>query len=382
MKRFAVGFATLVLTGLSLPAFGPGHAAEPAGAPPAVLVQVAALRALSVPGEYIGRVQALEKVDLRARVEGFLGPRQFQDGDKVAVNRVLFTIEQEPFEAVVEQKKAQLEGAEATLANARVQLQRAQTLIRTQTVAQTTLDDRTAEEARARAAFDEAKAALRDAEIRLSYTEIRTPIAGTVGRALVSPGNLVGPGTGVLATVVQADQVRVLFPVTQRELLEARRQGGVSQPLLVRARLADGTLYGEEGRIDFLDIQVDPRTDGQIVRAVFPNPAALLAEGQTVRIVIEEKEAGKVVVIPEPSVAIDQTGPYVFVVSDGDKVEQRRVRLGAAREGMIAVEEGIKAGERVVVQGQQRVSAGMVVAPQLAPSLTPAPASAVPARNG
>jgi membrane fusion protein (multidrug efflux system) len=248
------------------------------------------------------------------------------------------------------------------------QLQRAQTLIRTSAVSQATLDDRTAEEARARAALLEAKAALRDAEIRLSYTEIKSPITGTIGRAVVSPGNLVGPETGVLATVVQSDFVRVLFPVSQREMLEARRQAGPVDSLLVRLRLADGTLYDQEGRIDFIDVQVDARTDGQIVRALFPNPALTLAEGQTVRIVIEERTGDKVVIIPQQAVAVDQTGPYVFIVSPANKVELHRVRLGAQREGLVVVEDGVTEGENVIVQGQQRVRAEMVVAPQLAPA--------------
>lgn len=162
----------------------------------------------------------------------------------------------------------------------------------------------------------------------------------------------------------------VLFPVSQREMLEARRQGGTTQSLLARARLADGSFYDQEGRIDFVDVQVDPRTDGQIVRAVFPNPNSTLVEGQTVRIVIEEKAGDKVVVIPHSAVAVDQIGPYVFVVSKDNRVEQRRVRLGTVREGLVVVEDGVSAGDNIIVQGQQRVRAGMTVAPQLAPSTT------------
>ncbi len=367
MGPASTAIARIVLCSLIIGVIAPLTARAQAPAPPAVLVQPAASRVLSAQSEFIGRVQALEKVDLRARVEGFLGPRQFKDGDPVKQDQVLFRIERDPFEAAVEQRKAQVASAEATLANATQQLQRAQLLIRNQTVSQATLDERTAEEARARAGLLEAKAALRDAEIKLSYTDIKSPIDGTVGRAAVSPGNLVGPDSGVLATVVQSDSVRVLFPVSQREMLEARRQGGSAQSLLVRARLADGTLYDHEGRIDFVDVQVDPRTDGQIVRAVFPNPTSTLAEGQTVRIVIEEKAGDKAVVIPQSAIAVDQTGPYVFVVAPDDKVELRRVRLGVQREGLVVVEEGVAEGERVIVQGLQRVRAGMTIAPQLAP---------------
>jgi membrane fusion protein (multidrug efflux system) len=357
----------LVLSGICLAQLAIFPAAAQAPAPPAVLVEPAALRVLAAQSEFIGRVQALEKVDLRARVQGFLGRRQFKDGDQVKQDQLLFQIERDPFEAAVEQRQAQVAAAEATLANAALQLARAQQLIRNNTVSQATLDERTADEARARAGLLEAKAALRDAEIKLSYTDIKSPITGTIGRAIVSPGNLVGPDTGVLATVVQSDFVRVLFPVTQREMLEARRQGGSAQSLLVRARLADGTLYDQDGKIDFVDIQVDPRTDGQIVRALFPNPASILAEGQTVRIVIEEKASAKAIIISQAAVAIDQSGPYVFVVSPANTVELRRVRLGVQREGYVVVEDGVAEGDKVIVQGQQRVRPGMTVVPELAP---------------
>src|SRR6266481_875325 len=166
--------------------------AQQAAPPPAVLIQPAELRSMTKQAEFVGRAEALEKVDLRARVQGFLGPRLFKEGDTVKENQVVFTIEREPFEAVVDQRKAQL-------------------------------DQRTAEQRQAKAAVMEAEANLRDAQIQLSYTDIKTPISGRIGRAAVSPGNLVGPDTGVLATVVQDDPMQVLFSVTQREMLDARR---------------------------------------------------------------------------------------------------------------------------------------------------------------
>jgi membrane fusion protein (multidrug efflux system) len=171
----------------------------------------------------------------------------------------------------------------------------------------------------------------------------------------------------VLTTVVKDDPMQVLFSVTQREMLEAR-DSEVTGKVRARVRLANGSLYSEKGRIDFLDVQVNPRTDGQIVRAMFANPDDILTTGQTVRVIIEEKGGDEVVVVPESAVAIDQTGPYVFVVGEDDKAEQRRLRLGARREGLAVVEDGIKPGDRVVVQGQQRIRAGMTVAPQLAPA--------------
>lgn len=351
-------FAALILR--------PAHAQQ-AGPPPAVLVQPAELRSMAKQSEFVGRAEALEKVDLRARVTGFLGPRLFKDGDDVKEGQVIFTIEKQPFEAAVDQRKAQLAAAQATLANADQQLARTTELTRKGNAPVAQLDQRTAEQGQAKAAVMEAEANLRDAQIQLSYTEIKTPISGRIGRPVVSPGNLVGPDTGVLATVVKDDPMQVLFSVTQREMIEAR-DSEVTGKVRARVRLADGSFYSEKGRIDFLDVQVNPRTDGQTVRAMFANPDDILTSGQTVRVIIEEKGGAEVVVIPQSAVAIDQTGPYVFVVGEENKVEQRRVRLGTDRAGFAVVEEGVKVGERVVVQGQQRIRAGMTVAPQLAPS--------------
>ncbi len=361
-RHFVVVFATAVAVLIGLPAN-----AQQGGPPPAVLVQPAELRSMTKQAEFVGRAEALEKVDLRARVQGFLGPRLFKDGDEVKEGQVVFTIEKEPFEAAVDQRKAQLASAQATLANADQQLARTAELTRKGNAPVAQLDQRTAEQGQAKAAVMEAEANLRDAQIQLSYTDIKLPISGRIGRPAVSPGNLVGPDSGVLATVVKDDPMQVLFSVTQREMLEAR-DTDVTGKVRARVRLANGSLYNEKGRVDFLDVQVNPRTDGQTVRAMFPNPDDILTSGQTVRVIIEEKGGDQVLVIPESAIAIDQSGPYVFVVGEDNKVERRGLRLGTRREGLAVVQEGIEPGERVVVQGQQRIRAGMTVAPQLAPA--------------
>jgi membrane fusion protein, multidrug efflux system len=343
--------------------------AQQAAPPPAVLVQPAELRSMTKQAEFVGRAEALEKVDLRARVQGFLGARLFKDGDDVKEGQVVFTIEKEPFEAAVDQRKAQLASAQARLVNADQQLRRAVELAPRGNIELAKVDERRAEQGQARAAVMEAEANLRDAEIKLSYTEIKTPISGRIGRAAVSPGNFIGPDSGVLATVVKDDPMQVLFSVTQRELLDARNsEPSENGKVRARVRLADGSLYDQKGRIDFLDVQVNPRTDGQIVRAMFPNPDDILTTGQTVRVIIEEKGGDKVVVIPQSAIAIDQTGSYVFVVGQDNKVEQRRLRVGTIRDGLAVVDEGVEPGERVVVQGQQRIRAGMTVTPQPAPA--------------
>src|SRR5438132_10039466 len=232
--------------------------AQQGAPPPAVLVRPAERRSMTKEAEFVGRAEALEKVDLRARVTGFLGARLFKEGDDVKEGQVVFTIEREPFEATVDQRKAQLASAQATFANADQQLQRTAELARKGNAPIAQLDQRTAEQGQAKAAVMEAEANLRDAQIQLSYTEIKTPIGGRIGRAAVSPGNLVGPDSGVLATVVQDNPMQVLFSVTQREMIEAR-DSEVTGKVRARVRLADGSLYSEKGRIDFLDVQVNPR---------------------------------------------------------------------------------------------------------------------------
>ncbi len=344
--------------------------AQQGAAPPAVLVQAAELKPLSAQAEFIGRAAAKDRVDLRARIRGFLGPRKFNDGDEVKEGQVVFTIEPEPFQAAVDQKVAQRDAAKAALANAEIQLKRAAELLRTNTGTQAVFDQRTSEQLQAKAALEDAEAQLRDAQINLSYTEIKSPIDGRIGRAAVAPGNIVSPETGVLATVVKDQPMRVLFPVTQRELLEARRSDEDGSQLAVRLRLADGSVYKEKGKLDFIDVTVDPKTDGQIVRAEFANADHTLTDGQTLRVIIENEKAPTVVVVPESAIAIDQAGSYLFVVNDKNVVEQRRVKTGTSREGQLAIDDGIKPGEKVIVQGQQRVRPGMTVEPNAAPTPT------------
>ncbi len=367
MHERRLGLLALLGAGLvaALPA-GPAGAQQGAP-PPAVLVQPAELKPIADQSEFIGRAAAVDKVELRARVKGFLGPRKFNDGDEVKEGQVLFTIEPEPYQATVDQKTAQRDAAKAALTNADLQLYRAEELLRSKTGTQATYDQRLSEQLQAKAHLEDAAAQLRDAQIQLSYTEIKSPVDGRIGRAAVSPGNIVSPDSGVLATVVRENPIRVLFSITQRELLDARRDTTSGDALVVRLRLADGSLYKEPGKLDFIDVTADAKTDGQMVRAVFDNKDGLLTDGQTVRVIVAGEKAPTVVAVPQAAIAQDQTGAYLFVVNDKNVAEQRRVKTGVSRDGLIAITEGLKAGEKVIIQGQQRVRPGMTVAPTQAP---------------
>ncbi|MCU0954777.1 MAG: efflux RND transporter periplasmic adaptor subunit [Hyphomicrobium sp.] len=333
-------------------------------------MQPAELQSLDRRQEFIGRVKAMEKVELRARVEGFLGPRAFNEGDNVKQGQVLFTIDRAPFEATLAQRQAQLAGAKANLEFAKQQLQRARELSQqnSSAISKAQIDERIADEAKAQAAVMDAEAAVTEATINLSYTEIKSPIDGRVGLAAVSPGNLVSPATGVLTAVVAENPVQILFPVTQRELLEYRKTGGADRKLTVQVMLADGSIYDEIGRIDFLDVQVNPNTDGQTVRALLPNKDMALTDGQTVRVLIEQQAPAKAVTVPKAAVAIDKSGPYVFVVNEKNMVEQRRIKLGKQKGSLVAIDDGLAANELVIVEGQQKVRPGMEVTAQLSTS--------------
>lgn len=357
-----------LLAGIALAWLAAGTAQAQQAPPPAVLVQAAELKPLSSQAGFIGRAAAKDRVELRARVQGFLGPRKFNDGDQVKEGQVLFVIEREPYQATVDQKTAQRDAAKAALANADIQLKRAADLLRSNTGTQQTFDQRTSEQLQARAALEDAEAQLRNAQIQLSYTEIKSPITGRVGRASVSPGNIVGPDSGVLATVVSEQPMRVLFPITQRELLAARQDGASGDSLTVQLRLADGSLYKEKGTLDFIDVTADSKTDSQIVRATFENKDGALTDGQTLRVVIEEKKPAMVLAVQQGAIAIDQAGAYLFVVNDKNVVEQRRIKTGLVRDALVAIDDGLKAGEKVIVQGQQRVRPGMTVTPSPAPA--------------
>ena len=339
-------------------------------APPPAVTVISLQPTEVTPGfSFNGRVVAVDEVQLRARVTGFLEERLFEEGADVDAGDLLFVIEKAPYQAVVEQRRAELASAEANRANTSAQLQRGEELVKNNNIPQAEVDQRRAADQMAAAQILEAQAALKQAQLNLGYTEIRAPIAGRISRADFSSGNLVGPDSGVLATIVSQDPIYVTFPVSQRELLAHRGERG--DPV-VRVTLPDGTLYEHPGKLNFLDVQVDPGTDTLTVRAELPNPDRLLIDREFVGVRVERGEPRRVLAVPQAAIQVNQAGPYVLVVGNEDKVEARRVRLGALEGVQVVVEDGLNDGDRVIVEGIQKVRLGMAVAVSEAPPARPA----------
>lgn len=355
--------ATLLLIAAPVPA------QTPASAPaPAVVVERIALREAAAPLEFIARVEAIEAVDIRARVQGFLRAVHFEAGEAVTGNQPLFEIEAAGFQAAVAAARAQLARAEAARDGAQRTLARTQELATRGTAAQAALDDAQTSFAIARADVQAAQAALRSAELDLSYTSIGAPIAGEIGRALYTRGNLVGPDSGVLARIVQIDPIRIVFSVAEGRIVTLRQRASRgdavdTDALQLSLRLPNGSPYPHAGRIDHVASEVSAQTGTVAVRIAFPNPDRLLMPGQHVTLLAREGDSPMLPVVPQTAVLQDREGRFVYLLEQNDTVTRRRIATGARIGDGWAVTQGLSGGERVVVQGIQRLSEGISVQP-------------------
>ena len=368
MQRLSLLLAAIVVCAVLLVA-GCGDNEQPIPAasapPPAVTVVKVTAAEIKPTTTFTGRIEARNKVDLRARVDGFLEKRLFTEGADVAESELLFAIEKGLYQAAVDQAKAALETAESTLKLADLDVDRQTQLFQRNVTAQATLEQATAKQGEARGNMLAQKAALEKAELQLSYTDIKSPISGRIGRASVSVGNFVSPSNGALATVVSQDPIYASFPVTQREMLAVRKQQAASKAgeYVIYVQLADGSRYPGAGKIDFLDNTVNQGTDTVQVRAAFANPDRVLVDGQLVTVVAEEGKGESALVVPQQALQVDQTGPYVLVVDKDNKIQIRRVETDVARGVNIVIRKGLAANELIVTEGIQRVRPGQVVVP-------------------
>jgi membrane fusion protein, multidrug efflux system len=337
---------------------------------PSVGVRLVRTKGVSEAFEFVGRIKAVEKVELRARVEGFLErvlfrEGQAREGQDVKAGDLLYQIEKVQFQALVDQAKANLAAAEAQLLHDQLEYNRQLDLSKRQFSPQSQVDQLKAAMDSSAAKVMQMKAVLTQAKVNLDYTDIRAPIDGRIGRTAYTVGNLVNPASGVLATIVSQDPVYVLFPVSVRDLetiREARRkEGGEIAKIDIRVRLSNGQDYPHRGVWNFTDPQVDQQTDSLIMRATMPNPERSLADGQFVTAVIRERREAPRLVIPQAALQVDQSGYYTLVVDDQHKVEQRRVQTGPNLGTDIVVTSGVREGEKVIVDGVQKVRPGQVV---------------------
>ncbi|HMH96152.1 MAG TPA: efflux RND transporter periplasmic adaptor subunit [Bradyrhizobium sp.] len=369
MPRLSLLRSSAAVLCLVLPIAGCGDSNQPnpAAAAPAPAVTVVKVTAAEIKPAttFTGRIEAKNKVDLRVRVDGFLEKRLFDEGMDVKEGELLFVIEKGLYQAAVDQAKAALETAQSTLKLADLDVDRQTQLLQRNVVAQATLDQVTAKQGEARGNMLAQKAALEKAELQLSYTDIKSPISGRIGRASVSVGNFVSPSNSALATIVSQDPIYASFPVTQREMLAVRKQqaAGKGGEYVIYVQLADGSRYASPGKIDFLDNTVNQGTDTVQVRALFANPDRVLVDGQLVTVVAEEGKGESALLAPQQALQVDQTGPYVLVVDKDNKIQIRRVETDVARGANIVVRKGLAENELIVTEGIQRVRPGQVVAP-------------------
>jgi len=363
----ALALAAFLAAGWSPPpSFAQGGA--PAGPPPAVTVAPVVAKDVAPSMEFIGRTQAIQSVELRARVEGFLEQVAFQEGQDVKAGQLLYQIEKAPYEAAVQSAEAQLAGAQANLRQAESNYRRQAELRRSDFQSQAVLDQALAQRDSAAATVQADEAALKMAQLNLSYTTITSPIDGRIGKTAYTKGNLVGPTSNALATVVQLDPIRVVFSVADRDVITEKQKSGqsqeqINQRFLPTLRLSNGSEYPQKGEIEFVDNQVDPATGTVPIWARFPNPQKLLLPGQFATVVVRPEQSERRPVVPLTAVQEDKNGKFVLVVGGDDKAEERRIKASRQVGQDWIVDEGLSEGETVIVDGLQKVRPGQPVKP-------------------
>ena len=370
--------ATLALGSIACAALAPAEAQPAPAAPPAVGVMEAVKRPVTESSEFLGRIEATNRVSVVARVTAFLEKRTFNEGTEVKTGDLLYQLERGPFEADLESKKAQVLQLQATLVNAKLTTDRAKTLLGGPAGQQSTYDAAIANQQSLEAQVQAAQAQVDLSQINLDYTEIHSPIDGKIGRTAVTDGNVVTPSSGVLTTIVSQDPMYVTFPVSVREALTLRERyatRGGFKAVVIKVRLPDGRLYEQNGQLNFVNNTIAQSTDTITLRGTIPNPTMHddpatpggtvreLTDGEFVTVNLEGVQPVEVLAIPRSAVLSDQEGEYVYVVGADNKAEQRRIKLGQSTSTIAAVTSGIALGDKVIVEGLQKVRPGQPVAP-------------------
>lgn len=336
--------------------------------PPAVEYYETRLEAVVTSAEFVARTRAKEDTAIAARISGTIVERDFKEGQEVAEGQLLYRIDPRPYEAALASAQAQLANATSSLQVAERNLVRGEELVPDGYISQSEIDKLRGDRDQARAAMESGRAAVDNAQINLEFTEIRAPFKGVTGRSEVSIGDLVGPQTGPLVTLVQREPMLADFDVDEESLANAMKRnqelmasGGKPISYTPKLTLVNGDLYPHAGELDYASNRVNPGTGTVTITARFPNPDGALVPGQFVRVRLQRGEAVERLLIPQQCVLEDMQGRYVFVVGEGDIVARRNVVLGQRQGTYWIVDSGLEAGDRVIVNGIQKVRSGMPV---------------------
>jgi multidrug efflux system membrane fusion protein len=354
-------------------ASGEQAAAKPAPALP-VSVSLVEQRNVALWDEFSGRLEAIERVEVRSRVAGAVKAVHFREGALVKQNDLLITIDPDPYAAEVARAEAQVAAAQARVLLTKNEMERGRQLSGTQIISQRDLDQRLNAHREAEANQRAAEATLQSAKLNLDYTQVRAPVSGRVGRLEITVGNLVaaGPGAPVLTTLVSVNPIYASFNADEQVVARAIESLGDDSrgnseieriPVEMTTVTSNGTAF--KGRMQLIDNQVDARTGTVRVRAVFDNPDGRLIPGQFARLRMGQARTEPALAVSERAIGTDQDKKYVLIVDDDNKTAYREVQLGASVDGLRIVTNGLKSGERIVVNGLQRVRPGAVVEPQM-----------------
>jgi membrane fusion protein (multidrug efflux system) len=344
--------------------------------PPPPEVSVVETKAQDVPiyMEFVGETSGLKDIDIRARVEGFLEGVHFQEGSEVEKGALLYTLESQPFEEKVAARMSGVAEVKTMLAKSKGDLGRIRPLAKINAVSKSDLDEAVAAYEANLASLDAANATLRASEIELSYTRIKSPINGIIGRTKAKVGDFVGkdPNPVILNTVSQVDTILVTFFITETQYLALARylsseegKQHHDEEANYELILIDGSLYNHKGKTDFVDREIDTTTGAMLVQASFPNPEKLLRPGQFAKVKIKVRVIKDGILIPQRCVMEIQGLYNVFVVDANNKVATREIKVGSTIGSSWLITEGLKPGEKVVFEGLQKVKDGIAVTPNI-----------------
>jgi RND family efflux transporter MFP subunit len=367
--------ALVIFAALVLSACGQAPPQAPAPPPPAVTVANPTQRTIIDTDEYVGRFVAVDAVEVRARVSGYLEKVHFTDGQMIKQGDLLFSIDRRPFQNALDQARANLAQARANLSFADADLSRAQTLVRERTISEQVFEQRTQAKRIAEASVAAQEAATRQAALDIEFTEMRAPISGHIGDRRVSPGNLVTGGTGgsttLLATIVSVDPIRFEFTFDEASYLRYQRIGregpdlaSPNSPIPVKLKVLDEATFKHEGTMNFVDNVIDRSTGTIRARAEFRNPNSVLTPGMFGRIQIPASGRYQALMVPEVAIASEQVRKYVMVVGPDNTATQKYVTLGQLVDGARVIKEGLTPEDKVIVNGLSRVRPNTKVTPQ------------------